>query len=732
MSCASPSSHSSTISTTISATHLPVIENEQKQRQSMESRARSSRNNALTVRELAKGTPKTADDQRKADTVPPLSSYGNCPVAPSTPCCFSSSNSSPNFAGLGKRRSSWSNLMQSSEQCVSPPTSSNCSPFSPFFVRHAQFPSAPAAFGSRPPSYGEFVAQCQNIRHSHTTASRQTSDASTSGRRSGGTAAESKCAPSSVSLRFVGPPAPFPACAVRSASAQSSTSVGGRVSSSSSDPRRPFEQKNSAERKKKRDRMQELRDLWAKTGCKLCCLASLLSLIGLLVTVAILAETFAAPKRVDFAWLPPDQFRTGAQSNRVAMRVGELGEQVRFELTAAPPFKSNIVSVFDFKTNNVAHLDRSLRSASSARQSVCFVLPLDRQQTLGMDQLQRAAKAGAEKNAQLHGWEEDWHFMPNPVSAPAQLFQPDISECQGARWIELIRTPTDQKGQRCSECFDFCLPDWGIERDAIRDEKHLNVLRRICFHLFVPEWRTFAQSMSTQQNQQDFEEFYRQQQQQMANSAGQRVGAMPGGGKLETKWVTLQTPQTPPLANVSALFPSLSQSLWSGIGQFGQGVGQHLFGTSGGAPPMPSAGAQQKPFGSGDQNQQQNDNTAPQLTVHSQFSPSLLNGPPPSRQTQQQQFPPSLASLWNAWHSGGTPPVVDPSSVDGTSGGIGAVIGAQPQIVGGGQQQTNGGQIAQQTQQPTDQTQQQNVQQRSPSFAPELQQNQQQVWVGKR
>lgn len=43
----------------------------------------------------------------------------------------------------------------------------------------------------------------------------------------------------------------------------------------------------------------------------------------------------------------------------------------------------------------MAHLDRSLRSAQQNRQSVCFVVDLDRQNVPNMEALQRAAKAGA-------------------------------------------------------------------------------------------------------------------------------------------------------------------------------------------------------------------------------------------------------------------------------------------------------------------------------------------------
>ncbi|KAH7694161.1 CBR-PQN-73 protein, partial [Aphelenchoides avenae] len=69
------------------------------------------------------------------------------------------------------------------------------------------------------------------------------------------------------------------------------------------------------------------------------------------------------------------------------------------------------------------------------------------------------------------------------------------------------------------DCFDFCIPEYGIEHDYIRDESYLNIVRRDCFYLFVPEWRNFA-GYTNQQNQQDFENYYR----------GATGGASMGGG----------------------------------------------------------------------------------------------------------------------------------------------------------------------------------------------------------
>lgn len=65
-------------------------------------------------------------------------------------------------------------------------------------------------------------------------------------------------------------------------------------------------------------------------------------------------------------------------------------------------------------------------------------------------------------------------------------------------------------GKKCSDCYDFCLPELGIERDHLRAETLLNIIRRDCFYLFIPEWRSFAAAYSDKQNDYDFQQLYYQ------------------------------------------------------------------------------------------------------------------------------------------------------------------------------------------------------------------------------
>lgn len=45
------------------------------------------------------------------------------------------------------------------------------------------------------------------------------------------------------------------------------------------------------------------------------------------------------------------------------------------------------------------------------------------------------------------------------------------------------------------------MPDYGVERDVIRNEEYLNIVRRNCFYMFVPEWKNYAQAYPAVQQQ---------------------------------------------------------------------------------------------------------------------------------------------------------------------------------------------------------------------------------------
>ncbi|KAL7077370.1 hypothetical protein ACQ4LE_003262 [Meloidogyne hapla] len=372
----------------------------------------------------------------------------------------------------------------------------------------------------------------------------------------------------STKLIFSSAPAPFPLLAQpkttqRSPSDQSSIPSSVRQQGRLISLRQP-----DGNVKKKRNRMQEIRDFWNnKPSCRIFCLAILLLIIIALIVIGILSSHLSLPKHIQFVWIAPEQSRFGTEQVITPIHgrldVGQLGKQARLELTGTPPFRSNFVSILDFQTNHVAILDMSLRSGNSQQQQnrymlVCFVLDLDRQNIGDLDELLKAAKAGANKLNQLHGWEQNWQFIGIPLNQPP-LFQPEIGECRGARWVQLSKTSGDQKSQKCSECFDFCLPDWGIQKDVVRDENYLNILRQICFSLFVPEWRPFAQAPLGGQQKGQIDLYNGQQPNTLMTDLSGKLNA----GPTETKWISLQTPINNGLIVDQNRLPSLSNSAFS-------------------------------------------------------------------------------------------------------------------------------------------------------------------------
>ncbi|VDO32529.1 unnamed protein product [Haemonchus placei] len=203
--------------------------------------------------------------------------------------------------------------------------------------------------------------------------------------------------------------------------------------------------------------------------------------------------------------------------------------KIRLHMLGAMPFKGNYISYYDFKTNRVAVIDETLKSNSK----MCFVMPLDRSNLRDADTMRRAAGRASHKTSQTQGWEESWQYLPAPMTMNAQqLFNPPIAECEGARWIQLDYVGSNQKNRKCSDCYDFCLPDYGIERDVVRGDELLNIVRRVCFYLFVPEWRTYAQANTIEQNQRDFETYYRNRN-HLATAYGSTDVS-------DTKWIQLQ------------------------------------------------------------------------------------------------------------------------------------------------------------------------------------------------
>ncbi|MFH4983659.1 hypothetical protein AB6A40_010368, partial [Gnathostoma spinigerum] len=227
-----------------------------------------------------------------------------------------------------------------------------------------------------------------------------------------------------------------------------------------------------------------------------------------------------------------------------AISMSESGNQVMFDLKGAMPFKGDFLSVLDFKTNNVAVIDSTLRENRKSR--VCFLLPLNATSIPSKAALTIASKNSLKKTEQYQGWDELWQFVAEPISYVTGMFENEIEDCREARWISVKWTSENQKSQKCTDCYDFCLPEYGILHDQVRNEKYLNIVRRTCFYLFVPEWQSFVHSGREEIVQRELNPSFSltaAMPQPMEEIATKSDSSLPLSEKdFETKWVILQQP----------------------------------------------------------------------------------------------------------------------------------------------------------------------------------------------
>ncbi|CAD6188179.1 unnamed protein product [Caenorhabditis auriculariae] len=166
--------------------------------------------------------------------------------------------------------------------------------------------------------------------------------------------------------------------------------------------------------------------------------------------------------------------------------------QAHFELRGNAPFKSNSFTAIDFSTGYVAFADHALTD-THGRHTVCFLMPLDRSAIENMDSLSEAVSDSSYEIQSTFGWQEFWQFDPEPIEPVAanSKFSDRIEDCTGAKWY-LLRQNVHARDASCSDCYDFCLPDWAVVRkEKYDDDSTIGVRRLNCFRLYVPEWRNF-------------------------------------------------------------------------------------------------------------------------------------------------------------------------------------------------------------------------------------------------
>uniref|UniRef100_A0A914PC32 Uncharacterized protein n=1 Tax=Panagrolaimus davidi TaxID=227884 RepID=A0A914PC32_9BILA len=140
----------------------------------------------------------------------------------------------------------------------------------------------------------------------------------------------------------------------------------------------------------KRNRMEDIRNFFGKPLAKfLCGVCCLLLIIGIVLAI-VLPLNLMMPNNYEFNWQAPEMIRqrqTG--SNHIQLDI--QGDQARFNLKGnAVPFRSNYLSVYDFKTNKIAVVDSALQN--SGKQIICFVMDFNKEYLRDMSTLKRASK----------------------------------------------------------------------------------------------------------------------------------------------------------------------------------------------------------------------------------------------------------------------------------------------------------------------------------------------------
>ncbi|CAB3404623.1 unnamed protein product [Caenorhabditis bovis] len=368
--------------------------------------------------------------------------------------------------------------------------------------------------------------------------------------------------------------------------------------------------------KPKRNRLQDCKRFFS--GKKtICCICLFLVLIIAAIIAIVLSQVLPNPTKATFNWIAPQMFTNGQNASSL-IEMEAKDQRIRFHMTGAAPMKGNFISYYDFNNNQVVTIDQSLQV--SGKNLYCFISPMDRSTMPNQKQVRRAAKNSITRNQQTEGWQENWTWLPSPVqlaSGATNMFNPPIPECNGSRIVQLQQT-SDQKNRPCSDCYDFCLPDYGIMRDSAKNnEEYLNVVRRNCFYLFVPEWRTYAQAKSIEQNQQDFENYYRNRQHMQVSYNGNNQNA--------GRWISL-----------SGVPKAMMNATGNLIGQLGNSVDQfrhNMYGAIAGQQQQPQQ-PQQQQFGYGQQpGYQQNANQMPQQQQQG-YQNGFNNGQPQQQPTQ--------------------------------------------------------------------------------------------------
>jgi preprotein translocase subunit SecE len=166
--------------------------------------------------------------------------------------------------------------------------------------------------------------------------------------------------------------------------------------------------------------------------------------------------------------------------------------QAHFETVGNPPLKSNSFTAVDFDTGYVAIADHALTD-QNGKHTTCFLMELDRNALPNMEVLQEGLSSSYEEVRTQFGWQEYWQYVPESIDAneAQNKFRDRIRDCENVKWYFLKHT-VYTKDEYCSDCYDFCLPDYAVQRrQKYDDHVTINIRRLNCFRLYVPEWSRF-------------------------------------------------------------------------------------------------------------------------------------------------------------------------------------------------------------------------------------------------
>uniref|UniRef100_A0A0K0FEC5 BRICHOS domain-containing protein C09F5.1 (projected from Caenorhabditis elegans ortholog C09F5.1) n=1 Tax=Strongyloides venezuelensis TaxID=75913 RepID=A0A0K0FEC5_STRVS len=237
-----------------------------------------------------------------------------------------------------------------------------------------------------------------------------------------------------------------------------------------------------------------------KLICNLCLILTFI-ILGLIMLFYVLSALFYPSATRDLLLFPPPceeclKRNPNSQSLRSPSHLYAhyySPNQAHFELVGNPPLKSNSFTAIDFGTGYIAYADHALTN-DYGLHTTCFLMQLDRLALPSMDHLMDALRQTKSEEYTQFGWQEYWQYETRPIdSRVAQSkFTSEINDCRNAKWIELKHT-VEPRDESCSDCWDFCLPDYAIQRrQRYEDESIVGIRRLNCFRYYVPEWSKYS------------------------------------------------------------------------------------------------------------------------------------------------------------------------------------------------------------------------------------------------